>query len=220
VAYGLYLNFERLSMNIIENEISNMTDDNIIYHGDDCCDELNERVFINNLYHGVIVASHIVNLYETALNTIVGRRLRCTEDEVLKTSHNVKLQLICTMYRTDLLAIKSDHNYGIVQSIIKLRNDITHYKSNEICEGIVVSSEVKMPRGTSKDPLAEMFTRSYMQKCYEGTLALLSKICDNCGLALYKDCQIIDCDGRDLLCEFIVEKAVYDTSERLGAPHE
>ena len=200
-------------MQIIEDEIAKMTDDNVLQYTDGT-NELNQEQFIKNLYHGSIVATFIVNLYETALNTIVGKRLGCTELEILKTSHGVKLQLICTMCNADLATIKSNNNYSIVQSIIKLRNDITHYKSNELYEGLIIPSDIKLPGGKSKEELSTAFTKTYMDKCYKATLSLLELICSTCGFVLYKDCKIIDCDGRDGLCEFIVSKETFDDGDR------
>ncbi len=101
MAVGIFLNFEKISTQIIEDEIAKMTDDNISTEFKDL-EAVDDDKFINNLYHGVIVATFIINLYETALNTIVCKRLGCSEEEILKTSHNVKLQLICTMYNVEL----------------------------------------------------------------------------------------------------------------------
>lgn len=212
MSVGIYLNFEKLSTQIIEDEIEEMTDD--ILHYDEGIDEINEKEFLGNLYHGSIASTFIVNLYETALNTILVQRLRITESEILKSSHGIKLLLICKMYNTDFATIKGNHNYGIVQSIIKLRNDITHYKSNNLSEGLFIPSDTKLPMGTSKKSIAEMFTKTYMDKCYKAAIDLLKYICDKCDLFLYKNCKVIDCDGRDSLCEFIVSKETFDKSNR------
>lgn len=212
MAVGMFLNFEKLSMQIIEDEIAKMTDDNLWY--DDDISAIDEEEFPSNLYHGSIAATFIVNLYETALNTIVGKRLGCTEPEILKTSHGVKLQLICTMYSVDLATIKGNHNYGVLQSLIKLRNDITHFKNNEIVEGTFIPGDIKLPSGTSKEEISDAFTKTHMNKAYNATLNLLELICSKCGLVLYKDCQVIDCDGQDGLCEFIVSQQTFDNGER------
>lgn len=213
MAFGIFLNFEKLSTQIIEDEIAKMTDDNVLQY-DDGINAINEEKFLENLYRGCIVATFIVNLYETALNTIVGKRLGCTEPEILKTSHGVKLQLICTMCNIDLASIKGNHNYAVVQSIIKLRNDITHYKNNQLYEGTFIPSDIKLPSGTSKEEISSVFTKSYMDKCYKATISLLELICTKCGLVLYKDCQVIDCNGRDGLCEFIVSQETFDDGDR------
>lgn len=217
MAVDVFLNFEKISLQIIEDEISKMTDNNISCNNISCDEGMSFMVddesFLNNLYHGAIAATFIVNLYETALNTIVCKRLGCSEEEILKTSHNVKLQLVCTMYGVDLKDIKSSNSYSMFQKINKLRNDITHYKVNEICMGHFISSKDKIPKGTSKDALAEMFTKSYMGRCYKGVLDLLNLICEKCDLILNMRCKAIDCSGRDTLREFIVTKETYEEIE-------
>lgn len=208
MSVGIFLNFEKLSLTIIEDEILKMTNDNIINDGE--LDEVDEDKFIHNLYHGCIAATFIVNLYESTLNTILGRRLKCSENEIFKTSHDVKLQLICTMFQVDISDIKNDNSYSYLKSIVKLRNDITHYKCNSIGDGHFITTNIKMPMGTSKDSLADQFSKSYIEKHYNGIVKLLDLICRKCGLVLFKDCQIIDCDGRDEACEFVLTQDTYD----------
>ncbi len=209
MAFSILLNLEKLSLQIIEDNISKMSDDNKLL-----CDyepqEINEPEFLKNLYYGSIASMFIVNLYETTLNTIVSKRLECVEPDILKTSHNVKLQLICTIFGADFASIKGDNSFSIVKSIIQLRNDITHYKYNEVCMGHYISTEAKIPMGTSKLAMADMFTKSYMEKCFKGVMDFLNLLCKKCGLVIYEDCLVIDCDGRDDLCEFVINKELYD----------
>jgi len=212
MAFSIFLNFEKLSQKIIENEIGLMTDDNQIQESDDLY-VVNEDIFENNLYHGSIVATFIVNLYETTLNTILGRRLGFSETEIFKCSHNVKLQLICSMYNVELESIKSNNSYSVLQSIVKLRNDITHYKSNEVAVGHFISVDTKIAKGTSKESLSKMFTKTYMSNCYNQVLNFLELLCYKCGLVLCKECQIIDCDGRDAACEFVLTQEAYNDQD-------
>lgn len=202
---GLFFNFEKLSTQIIESELGKMNDDNLT----EIC-SLDTNKLQKNLYHGSIVATFIVNLYESSLNTIVNRMLGIKEQDVLRTSHNIKLQLICTMYHIDLSSIKSDNNFALLQSVIKLRNDITHYKSFELYCSILVPDGISFPNASSKEPIAKVFTKTYMKKCYEATLAVIDLICEKCGLVCNKDCNIIDNDLRDYICGFIVSKEAYD----------
>ena len=210
MGYQMLLNFEKISMEIIEAEIAQMTDDNLLTEEDFGIEIIDEGKFRDNLYHGSIAAIFIVNLYESALNTIISRRLHCTEIEILKTSHNVKLQLICTMYHTDFASIKGDNAYSLLQSIIKVRNDITHYKCNNLGRGFDLKSATPITMGSSKESLGKIFTKEFMKKHYDGVLALLELICNKCGLVLNTDCEVVDCTGRDDLCEFIVTKELYE----------
>lgn len=214
MSFGIFLNFEKISLLIIENEIQQMTNDNVLYGEGEECDEVNEAVFENNLYHGSIAATFIVNLFETTLNTILCRRLECIDEEIFKTSHNVKLQLICTMYKVDMSEIKRSNYFQQWQSIVKLRNDITHFKSNMVANGHYITVNTKVPMGKSKEPLAVQFTKDYMKKHYNGTYKLLELICEKCGLVLYSDCQVIDSDGRDEACEFVLTRDSYENRDK------
>jgi hypothetical protein len=211
MAFGLFLNFEKLSLEIIENEIKQMTDDNALYYNDEeAFDEINEEKLLPNLYHGSITATFIVNLYETALNTILGRRLGCIEQKILEAHQSLKLQIICTLYGVDLIGVKGHTSYAILQDIIKVRNDITHFKSNEIFEGTFIPISATLPKGTSKLPIAEIFTKTFMEKAYNGVLDFMEMLCQKCGLMMCKECEVLDCDGRDEKCEFIIKVTSYD----------
>ena len=208
----IFLNFEKLSLNIIENELEFMTDDNLLHWFDEC-DVVNDSAFGNNLYHGSIVATFIVNLYETTLNTILGRILGFSEIEILKCSHNIKLQLICKMFNIDLSTIKSDNSYAVLQNVIKIRNDITHYKCNAVSVGHYIYENTEIAKGTCKEPLARIFTKEHMYKAYTETLKFLEILCQKCNLVLCKDCWVIDSDARDYACEFVITQDRYNEIE-------
>ena len=75
MSFTYYLNFEKLSQKIIEDEIQKMGDNNIKFLDSSFTDkELDESAFIENLHHGAIAITFIVNLYETALNTIISKK--------------------------------------------------------------------------------------------------------------------------------------------------
>ena len=192
MAFGLFLNFEKLSLEIIENEIKQMTDDNALYYNDEeAFDEINEAKLLPNLYHGSIAATFVVNLYETTLNTILGRRLGCVEQKILEAHQALKLQIICILYGVDLISVKGHTSYAILQDIIKVRNDITHFKSNEIFEGSYIPISATLPKGTSKLPIAEIFTKTFMEKSYKGVLDFIDMLCQKCGLMICNDSQIL-----------------------------
>ena len=213
MAFDIYLNFEKLSLQIIKDSIANMTDDNALPYNDEPFGVDDEK-FLNNLRYGSIASMFIVNLYETTLNTIVSKRLECEEPDILKTSHNVKLQLICTMFGADFASLKSDNSFSQVKSIIQLRNDITHYKHNKVCMGHYITTDATIPMGTTKLAMAKMFTKSYMEKSLKGVMDFLNLLCEKCNLAICDSCEVIDCDGRDALCEFVVNKGVYEQHQQ------
>ena len=213
MAAGIYLNFEKLSSNIVEAEIAQMHDEIVLHYYDEL-DEVDEDLFAHNLYHGSIAYMFIVNMYETALNTIIGKRLGCSELEVLKASHAVKLSLICAMYHLDIQKIKGRNEYSTLKKTIKIRNDITHYKNNSLFEGHFIPIETRIPQGVSTEPIANVFAKNYVYHCWKSVLQFLQYVCEQCGLVVNMECEIIDNDGRDMACEFIITKDVYNDSER------
>ncbi len=207
MAFSFFLNMEKTAMTIVENEISQMTDNNT------CIDPqipegevLDVEAFENNMLHGVVAVSFLVNLYESALNAIISRRLNIMSVEILKLSLAVKLELICFLYQVDLTKVKSDNSYSILQKTIKIRNDITHFKTNEIHVGGWVDGDLKMKFGTSKELLSEVFTRQRLNNYFKEIMAFLKKLCKECGLSINENCLILDCDGINGDCEFIIKK--------------
>jgi len=91
-----------------------------------------------------------------------------------------------------------------------VRNDITHFKSNEIFEGSYIPISATLPKGISKLPIAEIFTKTFMEKSYKGVLDFIDMLCQKCGLMICKECEVLDCDGRDEKCEFIIKPTSYD----------
>lgn len=203
MAFGIFLNFEKVSIEIIEEHIAKMTNNNVIHYEPDF-DALEEESFIKNLKNGAVAIVFIQNLFETSLNTILRRRADISEADILKSSISVKLQILSLIYGFELSAIKSDHSYAIYREIEKVRNDITHFKSNILCEATAIPADVKIDLGTSKKTLASIFTQDYVSEGYAQVKKLIKLICVNCGLYVYDDVQIIDYDGRDDICEFIV----------------
>lgn len=203
MAFGIFLNFEKVSIEIIEEHIAKMTNNNVIHYEPDF-DALEEESFIKNLKNGAVAIVFIQNLFETSLNTILRRRADISEADILKSSISVKLQILSLIYGFELSAIKSDHSYAIYREIEKIRNDITHFKSNILCEATAIPADVKIDLGTSKKTLASIFTQDYVSEGYAQVKKLIKLICVNCGLYVYDDVQIIDYDGRDDICEFIV----------------
>lgn len=203
MAFGIFLNFEKVSIEIIEEHIAKMTNNNVIHYEPDF-DALEEESFIKNLKNGAVAIVFIQNLFETSLNTILRRRADISEADILKSSISVKLQILSLIYGFELSAIKSDHSYAIYREIEKVRNDITHFKSNILCEATAIPADVKIDLGASTKTLASIFTQDYVSEGYAQVKKLIKLICVNCGLYVYDDVQIIDYDGRDDICEFIV----------------
>jgi len=210
MSFGMFLNFEKVSIEIIEEHISKMTDDNTIYYDVQERYILEEETFIENLKNGSTAIVFIQNLFETSLNTILRRRAEISEIDILKSSIGIKLQVISLIYNFDLSEIKSNNLYSMYREVEKIRNDITHFKSNILCHFSAIPADVKIDLGTSKKTLATIFTQTYIKNCYFQILSLIELICSKCNLFINKDVLILDCDGRDVSCEFIVDKKLIE----------
>lgn len=207
MSFRYFLNFEKIAIQIIENEINKMTDCNVLLQQvGDHEEQVNEKVFVENLKHGAVVVTFIVNLYETTLNTILGRRLNFNDEDFLRLSSSVKLKLICKEYNVDFDEIKSNDDFGSIKEIIKVRNDITHYKMNDLGCGSAVYKTIQFPIGKSKKLLPVLFTKSNIQKYYDSLIKFLRYFCEKCGLQINKNCEVIDCDGCHSECEFVTVK--------------
>lgn len=211
MAFNLFLNFEKLSINVIENELRYMTNENLMSFtkslpGYD--QEIDEDALENNLHHGAIAITFIVNLFETALNSILSRQIKYDSEEILKSSYTLKLQLICYRYGIDFAKLKGDHRYRSVKEAIALRNDITHFKSNDMGVGSALFVHSSFAYATSKRPIEQLFTRDVMQTFFDAVMHFLEYLCNECNLMTNKDCLVIDSDGRSELCEYILPKSI------------
>ncbi len=204
MGHNLFLNFEKISIKVIEDNIKKMTNNNVFVYDEDVPDEINEEAFVKNLYHGSISITFIVNLFETTINTILSKRIGFTDEDILKMSCFSKLELICIALEKDYEIINGDNKARVMKEAIKLRNDITHYKNNEVGQGTFIPASATIPMGKSREPMAAEFSKDRMQYYYDNTINLIDMICQTCGYRMNNDCRIIDCDGRDDAYEFIL----------------
>ena len=204
MSYGLFLNFEKVSIKIIEDNIKVMTNDNLFTYEEDVPDEINEEVFVKNLYYGSIAITFIANLFETAINTMLTKRIGIVGEEFLMLNTFTKIELICKICNTDFNKINGHREMQKMRDAIKLRNDITHFKNNELGEGTFIIAKARIPKGSSKKPMAEEFTQKKMQEYYDNTIKLLKLICKSCRYKINDNCSIFDCDGRDDEYEYII----------------
>ena len=110
------------------------------------------------------------------------RRAEISEIDILKSSIGIKLQVISLIYNFDLSEIKSNNLYSMYREVEKIRNDITHFKSNILCHASAIPADVKIDLGTSKKSLATIFTQTYIKNCYLQILSLIELICSKCDL--------------------------------------
>lgn len=201
MAYSYYLNYEKVAIEIIEQQIELMTDDNVIYDETYDFDLIKEESFFNNLKAGSIALMFINNLFETAMNTILRRNGILNENKTKNVEQ--KLRVISEVYKFDLSEIKSNNLYCIYQNARTVRDDITHFKWNDLGPSFLIDSHIFLELGKERKCLAEIFTKKYIQDSYNSVFSLIDLICSKCRLAVNKKVQMIDCDGRIGAHEFI-----------------
>lgn len=200
MSFKFFLNFEKLSINIIRDSLNQMTNTNVNSIG-----EIDNVILEKNMYYGTIASVFCVNLYESALNSILSNELNCTEEEIIKASFNTKLYLICKCYGLDYVYFKSLNEFRFVNELIKLRNDLVHFKNNELGYAGWLHIDMKLSMGKTKVPISEIFTMPYIKKYYDATLKFIELLCDKCGLKMSTDCEVFDCDGGSETFKFIMK---------------
>lgn len=205
MSHGFFLNMEPILNTAINDNISKLRDDLVISEPDDF-EQLNLDALVYNFQYGSIACILMATLYETVINTIITSKLKYNDEDVLKASSNVKIQIICHDYGFEFATLKSDNSYGVVKEIIKLRNDIVHYKTNMLYEGVIPWADMTKPEFTSKKPLAYSFAKSTMQKYFTELNKFINLLCDKCDLKVNEYCQIIECDGRNGIVDYIINK--------------
>lgn len=200
MSFKFFLNFEKLSINIISDSLNQMTNTNVNSIG-----EVDNIILEKNMYYGTIASVFCVNLYESALNSILSNELNCTEEEIIKASFNTKLYLICKCYGLDYVYFKSLNEFRFVNELIKLRNDLVHFKNNELGYAGWLHINMKLSMGKTKVPISEIFTKPYIKKYYDATLKFIELLCNECGLKMSTDCEVFDCDGGSENFKFIMK---------------
>ena len=203
MAFGFFMNMERISLDIAKEHLNNMTADNTF---DDIDCFLDDDKIENNMKNGFVVITQLNVFIESFLNTILNSCIECNSKELLKTSIDEKLEIIFLYYGKDLSKIKSMHQWGVFKEIIKVRNEMVHFKKTFIGEGTgipdfcVANIQAKI-----------FFTKEYMEKAMSQVIQLGDLIADELGLKVCRNIGIFHCDAKDGLVNY-----VYDASKVIG----
>lgn len=205
MSFSYFLNLERAAMIVIEEQIHQMEDirytiiDNVVV-------EKEIPIFENNIVHGIVACVMTANLLETAINTIIGKQLERGEKTGLRNRIDEKIDIICETYGVKKATVKGTQAYQKIRELIRVRNDLTHYKSNFIGDGSGLSQYASLPMGVSGCLVIDIFTKQWMQNHYENALLFLKRLCEDCSLQFVPDCNVIGCDGASMKFEFIISE--------------
>lgn len=209
MAWGFYLNMEELSMEIVEEALSNMTNSNYL--------ELDHNIktdngdeFIANLKWGTTAVVMICCYVESSINTLLRDFLGYAPDgEVIKSSIETKLEIIFSDKFDQLKLIKGDNCWDKYKRLVSVRNQLIHYKNNsaDICSSWPQIDRWKIGR----EILGDYFTKDVLQNTFAESKRLVALIARTLNLSINPDCHILGCDARFGAPSYFCTPALRDT---------
>lgn len=203
MAFGYFMNMEKLSLSVAEKHISNMTNDN---HRDAIF--LDIEKLIHNMENGFVVITQLSCFFESFLNTIINSCINYQGESLLKCSIEEKLDLIFMHYQKDWLIVRSQHPWEIYRKTTKVRNEMIHFKKTYIGDGSGIP-DFKL----GGERVAGFFTKNNMEKVYAGYVALAEVIAYTLGLKIFKEIDVFECDGRDGLVNYVYDEYKINVDE-------
>ena len=132
MAFGFYMNMEKLSINIAQKHIDLMTDDNVDVVNDPFLDE---NKLLNNIENGFVVITQMSCYIESFLNTIINSCIGYDDETLLKCSIKEKIDIIFLHYGKSFNGIKSKHCWEQFSKTTKVRNGMIHFKKTYVGDG-------------------------------------------------------------------------------------
>lgn len=203
MAFGYFMNMEKLSLTIAEKHVLHMTNNNYI---DDCF--LDTDKLVNNLENGFVAITQLSCFFESFLNTIINACMNYDGEALLKCSVDEKIDIIFMHYQKDWNNIKGQNPWQIYKSTNRVRNEMIHFKKNHIGFG---SGIPNFNLGGQR--VAEFFTKGNMEKVYKGYIQLTELIAMELGLSIFKQINIFEGDGRDGLVNYVYDNEEIDIDQ-------
>lgn len=200
MAWGFYFNMEKLTLDIAQKHIFNMSENNFI---DDTF--LDEKSLLNNLENGFVALTQLTCYFESFLNTIINSCMHYEGDVLLKCSIEEKVEMIFMHYKKDWQHIKSLHFWSSYRTATRVRNEMIHFKKTYIGFGSGIPN-FKL----GKVEVATYFTKSNIQTIYSHYIELCKTIASSLELSIFDDIDIFECDGRDGLTNYIFDPEEID----------
>lgn len=203
MAFEYYMNMERLSLDIANEHLKNMTNDNM---EDDIW--LSEKKLENNIKNGFIIITQLITFIESFLNTILNNCIDCSDLKLLKTNIDEKISIIFLYYKKDFSTIKEQHYWQHFNKIRSIRNEMIHYKISDI--GISGG----LPNFSfSGIEVSVLFTKKYMKQSIENIITLSELIASELNLEIFKNAAIFTCDGKGDNVKYIYDKKLSEIYE-------
>lgn len=196
MAFRYYMNMERITLDIAKEHIENMTDDNM---ADDIF--LDKEKLENNIKNGFIVITQLITFIESYLNTILNTCINYRGKDLLKASIDEKLEIIFLYYKKDLSFIKSQHYWECFKKILKVRNEMIHFKITDIGMGTEIPDFL-----FAGIEAKSFFTKPNMQDSIDKIITLGDLIANELNLYTFHNINIFECEGRDGLVNYVYDK--------------
>lgn len=200
MAFGFFMNMEKLALTIAQKHIDQMSESNVDQNDPPF---FAEDALLNNLENGFVAITQMSCFIESFLNTIMNSCMGCEDETLLKCNVNEKIAMIFLYYKRRFDDVKSRNCWEIFRKTARVRNEMIHFKKTYIGVGSDIPSFT-----LSGEYVADFFTRGNMQKMLAGHVELAKRIADELGLEIFEDINIFECDARDGLVNY-----VYDSSE-------
>lgn len=191
-----YMNMEKLSLDVAEQHIQQMTNNN--YDEEGFLTHIDNLT--NNIKNGFVVITQLVCFFESFLNTILNSCMDYQGETLLKCSAEEKLEIIFMHYQKDLEEMRSKHPWGIHRTTTKVRNAMIHYKKTFLGYGTAIPDFQ-----LGGQLVGKFFTKDSMENALDGYIELAALIAATLELSIYHNIGIFECDGRDGLVSYVYD---------------
>lgn len=203
MAFGYFMNMEKLSLTIVDNHLLYMTNNN---YEDDVFLKMDELT--NNIENGFVIITQLSCFFESFLNTIINACIDYNGELLLKCSVEEKVELVFMHYKKDWDVIKGQNSWSIYKKTTRVRNEMIHFKKTYIGDGSGIPN-FKL----GGQWVADFFTKKNMTEMRNGYLRLTELIVASLGLCIFKDIDIFECDGRDGLVNYVYNEKTINIDE-------
>lgn len=215
MAFGYFMNMEKLTLQIIDKHIANMTNNNY-----DEPYSLDEEIFLNNIENGFVVITNLGCYFESFLNTIINSCMEYKGDTLLKCSIEEKIDLIFMHYNKNWDNIKSRNEWEVYRKTTTVRNEMIHFKRTYVETATLVPDF-----NLGKQYVGKFFTKSNLQNVKEKYIKLVKMIANTLELQIFDNVKIIECAARDGLVNYVYDEKIIDVditrfSKRLNEKSE
>lgn len=203
MAFGFFMNMERLALDIAKDHVAKMTNDNM---WDDVF--LDDDKLMNNIKNGFVVITELSTFIESFLNTIINNCMEYKGEILLKCSIDEKLDIIFMHYKKDWSKIKGQHSWEAFKKVTKVRNEMIHFKKTYIGHGSGIPNFNIAGIG-----IKDFFTKDNMNDAIKQCIKLGDLIALELGLEVIHNIEIFECDAKDGIVNYVHNKKVKDSKD-------